>query len=141
MHISNFIDIGFSKTGDIEYIESIEGNNMGYVQGVEAVKQALYMRLKTELTGCALWKDMGQDLKSMYGKRMTKKNTEKVKNLLIKALTFGDLFDIINVDVIPLQDSILMLAVKIQIGLVKYSFVCDFDFQDSLLSELRFEII
>ena len=141
MHINDFVDIGFSKDGDIEYFESINGKDMSHVKGVEAIRQAIYMRLKTELMGCSLWPEMGQDLKSMYGKRMIKKNTDKVKNLLIKALTFGGLFDIIKVEVAPIQDSILLLAITLKIGKVSYSFTCDFNFQDSLLSDLHFDII
>jgi hypothetical protein len=143
MNINKIVDIGFSEEGDLEIVDITDGADIDMIkkQGIEGIKQAIRIRLKTELTGCALWPEMGQDLKSSYGRRMTKKNVAKVKNLLIKALTFGNLFDIIKVEVAPIQDSILVLAATIQMGVACYSFTCDFDFRDSLLSEVQFDII
>ena len=138
MLINKITDIGFTQDGDFEI-----ANNEDLVQkqGVEAIKQAIYLRLKTELLGCALYPEMGHDLKSMYGKRINKKNINKVKTLFTKALTFGGLFDIIKAEAIPIQDSVLLLTATVKMNAITYFFTCDFDFQDSLLSEVKFEMI
>jgi hypothetical protein len=138
MLINKVTDIGFTKGGDFELSSN---HDLVAKQGVNGIKQAIYMRLKTELLGCKLYPDMGHNFKSMYGKRTTRKNIAKVKNIFTQALTFGGLFDIIKVEVVPIQESALLLTATVKMDMLIYSFTCDFDFQDSLLSEIQFEMI
>ena len=119
-----------------------KNTDFNLVGGIEGIKQAIYVRLKTELLGCKLWPNMGHDLRQMFGKRITKKNCEKVKQLLVKALTFGDVFDIIGVEVIPIEGSTMYVHCILKfINGITYSFNFEYNFEDSLLSDLEFNII
>ena len=138
--ILSLTDLGITENGDLSL-----GNLDGDIEpkyGMDAIKQAIFIRLKTELNGCKLWTDMGQNLKTMYGKRVTRKNCEKIKQLLNNALTFGGVFDIIKTEVIPVEGSLIYCYC--QIGFddgTTYNFNFEYNFEDSLLKELQFNIL
>ena len=134
-------DIAITTDGDLDLNASVP-KDIKTKAGTEAIEQAIYVRLKTELLGCKLWTDMGQDLKSMLGKRIIKKNCEKVKQILSKALTFGNVFDIINIEVIPIEGDCIYVHCQILLNNnIGYNFNFEYNFEDSLLSEFKFDIL
>ena len=139
--ILNFTDIAFTEDGDFKLTSGMQ-TDISPTIGIEAIKQAIYIRLKTEVFGCKLWKEMGHDLKSMLGKRITRKNCEIIKQLLSKALTFGGVFDIIKIEVIPVEGSCIYAHCQVMLddGIV-YNFNFEYNFDNSLLSEIKFELI
>lgn len=140
-NILNLTDIACTKEGDFNLVGE-ESTDIGFKLGTAAVEQAIYLRLKTEVLGCKLWKDMGQELRSMFGKRITKTNCETIKELLKKALTFGGVFDIIKVEVIPIEGAAVYAHCQFlfENGMT-YRFNFEYNFEDSLLNEFEFNIL
>lgn len=137
MLIQNLKDILLDDDGDI-VISSTEVdentiNDFALAVNTDAIKQHIDFRLNTFLGTCALWNQLGNDIELMKHKRNTKENALIIKEKLQKCLTFGDVFDIINIEIIPVSQDLIIYYIQMQFeDGITFTMQLNFDFDNGV---------
>lgn len=137
MRTQDLTDIRFTDDGDL-YIGL--DNDLNIVNGQNSMEQAVIMRLKTEIEDCALWPNFGHNIREMKGKRFIKSNIDKLKQIIYNALSQGDLFNQITIEILPtVNTEVLIYCGLLTQDYVKYKLSFQYNFDSSYMNEIVLE--
>lgn len=122
-----FRDIGLTAEGDL-----LLGPNDDFysLRGIDAMKQQIEFRLKTDLGDMFLHKRLGTDLRDMVGKRNTKQLVEHGKASIMNCLCYGGFLAAGDIYIVSLpldaQSIIYHIEINLESGVpYKFDLLCD----------------